>query len=111
MKIAIEVDQKLVQDVLVSGLEGGSGYWLQIRNDITPMGKDYIKTLFTTGLMVQDLETKKKVKLTKARIEKAVRLMAQNAPSHFGNMMQEYFDAETGDVLLQLAVNGKVLYG
>lgn len=110
-KISVEISDKLLQDVLVSGFEGGSNYWLLIRNDLTPMGEDYTVTLFDTGLMVQDEYTKKKVKLTKAKIKKAIKLMSKKSPNHFASIMDENFDANTGDVLLQYAVNGEILYG
>jgi hypothetical protein len=113
MKVQVEVPEQFIKDTLVSGFEGGSGYWLQIRNDLKPMGKDYIETLFDTGLMVQDQlnEESGAIMLTKKMIEEGVSKMAIHQPRHFQDMVNENGDAETGDVLLQFVVNGALLYG
>jgi hypothetical protein len=113
MKVQVEVPEQVIKDTLISGFEGGSGYWLQIRNDIVPMGKDYIETLFRYGLMVQDQteENTEPVLIKKADVMRGVELMAKHQPRHFADMVNENSDAETGDVLLQFIVNGALLYG
>jgi hypothetical protein len=111
MKVQIEVTQQNIEDVLISGFEGGSNYWLLIRNDKTPLKGDYIKTLFESGMAVQDEISGKEYKLTKRMVKRGVKIMAQKYPQHFSDMMRESFDATTGDVLLQCAVLGDVIYG
>lgn len=113
IKVEINVPQQVIEDTLVSGFEGGSNYWLQIRNDKTPMGKDYIKTLMRQGLAVEDQTTGKEYMLTKAKVMRAVKYMAQDPEyiGHFSNMIRQNGDSNTGDILLQFAVLGECLYG
>lgn len=44
-------------------------------------------------------------------IREGVKIMARDYPLHFSNMFNESGDAETGDVLLQCCVFGKIVYG
>lgn len=37
--------------------------------------------------------------------------MAEKWPRHFGNFISENEDAETGDVFIQLALLGDIVYG
>jgi|ERR1035437_11028053 hypothetical protein len=114
MKVQIKVTDQMIEDTLISGFEGGSNYWLQIRNDKTPMGRNYIKTLMNKGLAVEDQTTGKQYLLTKAKVMRGVKLMAQSGNDtqhHFYKMVFNEGDAITGDVLLQFSILGECLYG
>jgi hypothetical protein len=75
------------------------------------------------GCKVRDMESAEKgvVVLDWSKCENALRLMAECAtmpadkrhthPRHWENVMSENTDAETGDVFLQLALWGEVIYG
>jgi len=52
-----------------------------------------------------------RVTLTYAGIVKGLGLMATKYPRHFSNLVADGGDAETGDVLIQLAVFGDIVYG
>ena len=49
--------------------------------------------------------------LTLKDVRKGLRLMKKECPHHYADLMEENDDAITGDVWLQLAVFGEVIYG
>lgn len=49
--------------------------------------------------------------LTLKDVRKGLRLMKKDYPYHYADLVEENDDAETGDVWLQLAVFGEVIYG
>jgi len=52
-----------------------------------------------------------KHELDLAGIERGFQLMADNHPHQFGLIMQDNYDAWTGDLLIQLALFGKEIFG
>lgn len=48
--------------------------------------------------------------ITNARLARALRLMAAGSPRQFGNLVAGDGDAETGDLVIQYAVLGRVVY-
>ena len=53
----------------------------------------------------------KTIRLDLACVTRGLALMAEKAPSHFGDFLAGQEDASTGDVFLQLALLGEVKYG
>ncbi len=49
--------------------------------------------------------------LNREALLRGAAIMAEKHPRHFGNMMGDNGDAETGDVLLQLALYGELIFG
>ena len=49
--------------------------------------------------------------LTKEKLLKGIQLMADKHPRHFNDWMEQNDDATTGDVLLQLALFGEIIFG
>ncbi len=49
--------------------------------------------------------------LNRANLEAALSLMATKYPHHFADILNENDDATTGDVLVQLALFGELVYG
>jgi len=124
MKVQIEVTDQMIADVLTSGLEGGVGYWSQIQKHIKPKSLDFridkehvfehIDFPMNKGgaIVLKDLESNKNYTLTLPKLRRAVKLMASGKyKHHFNDMINENSDAITGDVLIQLAVLGDVIYG
>lgn len=126
-----------VQDILCSAFEGGSNYWYRIEEFIKPTefthyswgppeeGKqqevfrhiDYptnpggallISDFHGTDGVEEDMVVKR---LDLESIEKGLNTMAKQYPHHFKNVMSDSADAETGDVLLQCCLFGKLVYG
>ena len=56
-------------------------------------------------------ETPTKHYLTMDNVRKGLELMRDEYPHHYADLMEEEDDAITGDVWLQLAVFGEVIYG
>lgn len=67
------------------------------------------------GIMVYDLyeddESKEKHHLTIADVENGLKLMRDRYPRHYADLMTENDDLITGDVWLQLATFGELIYG
>ena len=49
--------------------------------------------------------------LTGDKVRSGVAVMAATYPYHFGNLLADNSDATTGDVLVQCALFGKIIYG
>jgi len=141
IKCEIEVDRQRIADVVCSGFEGGIGYWATITGYVPPpkdadlyVGReddrerglfkhiDYPMCEEGGGVVLGDAENDGKgfdltangggrVTLTYAGIVKGLGLMATKHPRHFSNLVADDGDAETGDVLIQLAVFGDIVYG
>ena len=56
-------------------------------------------------------ETPTKHYLTMENVQKGLELMRDEYPRHYADLMEEEDDAITGDVWLQLAVFGELIYG
>ena len=52
-----------------------------------------------------------KHRITIADVEKGLKLMQEQYPRHYADLVEEEDDAITGDVWLQLAVFGELIYG
>lgn len=52
-----------------------------------------------------------KHRITIADVEKGLKLMQEQYPHHYADLVEEEDDAITGDVWLQLAVFGELIYG
>lgn len=67
------------------------------------------------GIMVYDLyeddESKEKHHLTIADVENGLKLMRDRYPRHYADLMTGDDDLITGDVWLQLATFGELIYG
>lgn len=119
-----------LRDLLCCAFEGGSNYWYMIEEfHMPPSLKDvpsdqvfrhldyptreggYL-VVSDAGLVDEIGESSvKKTKIDLLRLKEALQLMAVKYPRHFSDFMQGNDDAITGDVFLQLAVFGDVVYG
>ena len=66
--------------------------------------------------VIEDAETEEEKAegrhpITLADVEKGLELMRDQYPHHYADLVEEEDDAITGDVWLQLAVFGEVIYG
>ena len=118
--ITIAVTEQQIENTLCSALEGGSNYWCEIRGYIhqeptrqQPYAPSYLTTPLSPfgKLILFDKEEEKEMELTREKLIEGVRVMAQKYPKHFGDMMSEEGDSTTGDVFLQCALFGEVIYG
>jgi len=107
------ISKLIIESLIVCAFEGGSNYWYRIESDTK---KDYLKTVFEDGLTVsnhhvQDEDKPREGVLNQASIDKALEIMHDKYPRHYGDILQENEDAITGDVFLQCALFGEVIYG
>ena len=121
MKIEIEVSDEIISNLLCCAFEGGSNYWL--RSTAYQMNGDTVRADRTTlpledgGTVVctlQDEHTKGAgvlYRLDRAAILRGLAAMQEKAPKHFGDALAGNDDATTGDVFLQCALFGEVIYG
>jgi hypothetical protein len=127
--VPVEIEVSRFADVLCCAFEGGSNYWYRIEKFVPPTeflvridDKQIFKhidypvnpggSLIVSNYMVCDQgERPVRRKLNLASIKKGALVMASKYPSHWANLMNENFDADTGDVFLQCCLFGEALYG
>jgi hypothetical protein len=111
-QVKITISKEDIENLIVSAFEGGSNYWYQIESKTFG---NYLETVFTHGLTVSNArsdEGKTKIGyLNKTTIQEALIKMEREFPRHFNDIRTDNADAITGDVFLQLAVLGEVIYG
>lgn len=122
-EVKVKVSQQRIEDLLCNALEGGSNYWYMIDSFNYPEGQTqeslglefpHIELPLVPGgsLTISDKEdAQTKATLDKAACIKGLEAMARDEARHFGDWLAENDDATTGDVFLQCALWGKVIYG
>lgn len=128
IKIEQVITQQRIEDLLCGAFEGGSDYWAI--TGVTKEQKDAVKAEYSFEVAtrggeievfdVEDTKTKLGV-INEERIRKAFELMAKgenekgesepHLTEHLQQFLDECEDAVTGDVFLQLAVMGEVVFG
>jgi hypothetical protein len=123
---SIEVNANLIANALCSGLEGGSGYWARVRikqegsvavAKMTLLDQMWHNEPFVLAalgggqLVVTDFEENQEYVLDGEALSNALGVMAKDYPQHLGDLLADNADAITGDVLIQCAVFGEVIYG
>ncbi len=140
MKVTVEHEISLgrIRDVLTNALEGGSNYWISYAEVELPEGaamqdvrrggrlqpkchdgtEDYyhfqvlVPTLEGGRLRIfPDDKSRPVAILDLPAIQRGLDLMTGPLLRHMHDILNENDDADTGDVLLQLAVFGDVVYG
>jgi hypothetical protein len=130
MNVNVEVDVpwERIRDLLCNALEGGSNYWYRIEKFIAPDKyvnsdpKDIFRhldyptnpggaLLISDAKVADDPDVFRTERLNMTKLKEGLKVMAQKYPRHFANFMSENDDADTGDVFLQCALFGDVIYG
>ena len=122
--VTVSLDQ--VASLLVSAMEGGSNYWYWLNEKVAPVTWEfkafddeqperwYCNYPLNRGgaliFSVLEDEDEKAYRLDSSALEKGLRLMAETQPDQFAAVLEDTADAETGDVFLQLALFGDVVY-
>ena len=136
LKVDMEIPILRLADLLCEGFEGGVGYWAQIINYDEPKILKY--SMDTLGgsqnphiykhidyplndggavyiKVVDDYEDRDAInviyRLDYEACMRGLKIMQEKYPRHFANWISETDDAETGDVFIQCAVLGDVVYG
>lgn len=127
--ISVKVDKSRVGDLLCTAIEGGSNYWYTIEGYVEPKSEDLVQhttlgqvfkhidyPLSKGGAMIisdrlADSKSVTRVALDWPMCLRGLEVMQRDYPRHFADWLAENDDADTGDVFLQCAVFGKVIYG
>jgi len=102
MNCTICVPDRVIIDTLTSAIEGGIYYWCS---------QATVSATHPLGARFCERDGGAVFRFTMADWPRIVAVMATKAPRHFANMVREAGDAETGDVLVQLACFGEIKYG
>jgi len=117
------VKDERVQDLLCCALEGGSNYWYEIKRYVYPRGftqqtlpinHRHLELPFKGGaVIIVDAEQPKakEYRLDWAAMRRGLQILAEKYPKHWADFLAENEDATTGDVFLQLALFGDVIFG
>lgn len=129
MKASVNITGQRIADLVCCAIEGGSNYWCKGIYLVTPNQDTLSDSIwycspelwdgdFTISILEDteqeddngDLIYKDHI-VNQESFQKAFDLMAEKYPWHLANFMNENEDAETGDVFLQLATFGDIVYG
>lgn len=116
IKMTIEIDRQRIVDTLINALEGGADYW--IKSYSIGSGEDDIEKELQgvlngerTMTIQEDDRNQDSYIVTVKDIEKGLQLLAEKYPWHLKNLIDENDDAETADVILQMATFQEIVYG
>jgi hypothetical protein len=119
--ILVEIKREILTDLLVSALNGGSNYWMEVQGSSMQDGQleaniedfesdapvRYRVNANTMSLGLQRLANRMMLERTKEEWH----LSPANAARVFGAAISQSGDAHTADIVLQMGVLGEVLYG
>lgn len=129
MTITIEkqITQQHFESIIVGALEGGSNYWYwmvpdEFRSQLSESTKGEPLSMRIAEALYNDPEFKMNVydtedanellgTVTQQTMLNALATAADIYPNHFNDLMNEYDDAETSDVLFQLATMKGIVFG
>lgn len=110
MQTVVQVADQLIANCLDSA---DIGYWARV-----PKGcgdhAELLKGNRTAVVIELDADQRQpyaRHTLTAEKVRKGVERMAAKYPHHMKNLLDDNSDAETGDVLVQLALLGDIVYG
>lgn len=110
MKISITysfTDQQILDFLDTAGR--GSRYWNESSLELVAGANDALFGMKGTNIL--DSEDGKEYSLNRDKIENGLEIMAKKYPKHFIDFaVREDYDEMTGDVFLQCALFGEVIY-
>jgi len=111
------LDDEMIGNLLCNGCEGGINYWAESPDDnAKEVGADYFHEAplkeggFFTVKDAED-EDAPEIRIDRDAINKGIKVMAVKYPWHLANALTENDDADTGDVFIQCAAFGEIVYG
>jgi len=107
------MNKQTMQDLMICAFEGGSNYWYQIESNTHG---SYLNALFGKGLQISNAliggdDEPRSHWLNIEMMKDGAKIMQDKYPRHYKNAMNDNADADTGDVFLQCALFGEVIYG
>lgn len=127
LKIIIpqSIDITHFEDIIITALEGGSNYWYYIKHDdmrAVPRksgeadSEAIARHLYNDSkfkLDIYDYESEDDLlgTITQESLLNAIKLAQKEYPNIYYDLLEGTGDAETADILFQLAVMGMVVFG
>jgi len=123
IKCSVQISDELIEDILCSAFEGGIVYWAnnvscEDKEDMQKVGgykSEYLtKTEKEDAVMYIHTMEGGKVKITKSLILEALQQMADpenKCTKALGRILNESWDADDADIVVQTACFGEVVYG
>ena len=128
MKIQIEytITEDMIENVIVSALEGGSNYWYFVdvedfEQDLPPKNGKALTERISEAVFknpsfkmpVYDVEDEEDILgyLSQKNLRRGMELCAKDYPEVFKRLINDEIDAEDADVIFQLTVMGEITFG
>jgi len=127
IQIEYEVTEGMIENVIVSALEGGSNYWYFIdvadfEDDLPPMRtypaltERISEAVFKNPafkMPVYDVEDEDDILgyLSQKNLRRGLELCAKDYPEVFQRFTQDEIDAGDADIIFQLTVMGELTFG
>jgi hypothetical protein len=112
--IRVDVPRALVRSLIASAIDsGGSRSWAVVvaYTKPDPGDPDDLGALVVKADEYVEGKSEGEHRLTPDCVRRGLEAMAQTYPWHFADAMRGHGDMVTGDVFLQLALFGELLYG
>jgi len=113
-------NRRRIYDAVISGLEGGSYSSFQVEGDwekawraASAVMPNAFRHIVITDRMCDLPEERAGIPLalSDVALDRGVRILQERYPHHWADILEENSDAITGDVLLQCAAFGDIVYG
>ena len=126
IQIEYEVTQDMIENVIVSALEGGSNYWYFIdvadfEDDLPPKRNLALTERISEAVFknpafkmpVYDVEDEDDVLgyLSQKNLSRGLEICAKDYPEVFQRFIQDEIDADDADIIFQLTVMGEITFG
>lgn len=108
--LTFRLSEGTFHDQVTSAIEGGSNYWARIDvGEHQPGWRNYFTAKFT--IIEDDGRTLGTTyELTLDKLKAGLQILATKYPHHLNDIIRESGDATTGDVLVQCALFGEIVY-
>lgn len=111
--LTIEINEETIHNLVTSAIESGHGvrYWASVDAGEHERGwRNYFTAKFTEhgGIDAEDAPVHT---LSIAKLLNGLQILSAKYPHHFADIIKEDSDATTGDVLVQCALLGDIIYG
>ncbi len=121
MQTIIKISDEHIANVICSGIESGIHYWcdeIEVSNikcdDVDEIMLRYWQPLLNNGwIKLHDREENSWHIIDMGALQKAIQIILDKYPHHIGALIGDFNnqDALTGDVLIQCAIFGDIIYG
>ncbi len=115
LSLKFKLSEGSFHDQVTAAVERRSNYWARIDVGEHQLGW---RNYFTAKFTVTEISDEKAgavqsqtYELSLDKLKTGLQVLAEKYPHHFANVINETGDATTGDVLVQCALFGEIVYG